>query len=104
MEDIFEVQDEIARAITEQLKLTLGCRRQAIDEKPRGLRALSERPSLMASTVAGFSAHGHSGFEEAIQLDPGYALAYAGLSTVTESCASTDGFRRTRASHRLRQP
>ena len=57
MEDVFEVQDEIARKIAEALRVTLtpagagGARRQA-DREPAGLRPLPARPELRAPADA----------------------------------------------------
>ena len=56
MEDIFAVQDEIAHAIADQLKVTLGSGRQAGDAEPRGLRALPQRPPSLQPAIALFRA------------------------------------------------
>lgn len=62
MDDIFEIQDEIARAITERLKLTLGAAAKASDTQCRSLRAVSEGASLLASAIAGYAPRRHSMF------------------------------------------
>ncbi len=80
MEDIFEVQDEIARAITEKLKVTLGggAKRptknvEAYELYLKGLYHWHQRsPSTLRVAM--------QCFEQAIKLDPQYALAYAGLA------------------------
>ncbi|HXH67726.1 MAG TPA: protein kinase [Candidatus Limnocylindrales bacterium] len=80
MEDIFEVQDEIARAITERLKVTLagGSKRptdnvEAYELYLKGLYHWHQRsPSTLRVAI--------QCFEQAIKLDSHYALAYAGLA------------------------
>jgi serine/threonine protein kinase len=80
MEDIFEVQDEIARAITERLKVTLagGAKRstknvEAYELYLKGLYHWHQRsPSTLRVAILCF--------EQAIKLDSQYALAYAGLA------------------------
>jgi serine/threonine protein kinase/tetratricopeptide (TPR) repeat protein len=80
MEDIFAVQDEIARAIADQLKVTLGTgvkpatkNLEAYDLYLKGRHMLIQR---LASTVR----LGMKCFQQAIELDPGFALAYSGLA------------------------
>ena len=80
MKDIFEVQDEIARAISERLTATLGAgvrqttrNPQAYDLYLKGRHFWHQRSSSSIRAAI-------QSFEEAIQLDPKYALAYAGLS------------------------
>jgi TolB-like protein len=80
MEDIFDVQDEIARAITERLKVTLsgGPKRstknlEAYELYLKGRHYWHQRsPATLRVAV--------QCFEQAIKLDPQYALAYAGLA------------------------
>ncbi len=80
MEDIFEVQDEIARAITERLRVTLaaGAKRstknvEAYELYLKGLYYWHQRsPSTLNVAI--------SCFEQAIKIDSQYALAYAGLT------------------------
>ncbi|MDM9622143.1 tetratricopeptide repeat protein [Rhizobium sp. S96] len=83
--DIFEVQDEIAKAIVEQLKVKL---------LPEEKRAIEQAPteSVEAYThylrgreyyhIASRSNHlmARQSFARAIELDPGYARAYAGVA------------------------
>jgi len=85
LDDIFAIQDEIALAITQKLKLTLGIREKAritkiytqntkayeLYMKGRYFWNKRNTTSLQASIKY---------FEEAIALDPDYALAWAGLS------------------------
>lgn len=85
MRDIFAIEDEIAERIAEALKVTLVERRQA---------SSSERSSSAAESYAlylqgrqFFHQHRRKAFEIALQtfsrvieLDPGYARAYAGVA------------------------
>lgn len=80
MADIFETQDDIARAVTERLKVTLDRRRTRSTNNPeayelylKGRHFWHQRsePTLHAAIQQ---------FEQAIKLDPQYALAYAGLA------------------------
>ena len=87
MEDVFEVQDEIARKIAEALRITLSPQEQAaLSQKPtenlqaydlylRGksyARRLTQKDLEFALQM----------FESAVQLDPRFALAYAGIANV----------------------
>jgi serine/threonine protein kinase/tetratricopeptide (TPR) repeat protein len=80
MEDIFDVQDEIARAIAERLKVTLagGAKRatenlEAYELYLKGRHFWHQRsPSSLRVAI--------QCFEETIKLDPQFALAYAGLA------------------------
>jgi serine/threonine protein kinase len=80
MEDIFDVQEEIARAIAEKLKLTLsgGPRRatenlEAYELYLKGRHYWHQRsPASLRLAI--------QCFERTIKLDPQYALAYAGLA------------------------
>jgi serine/threonine protein kinase/tetratricopeptide (TPR) repeat protein len=90
MEDVFEIQDEIARAITRGLEVTLGRSSSASIVKPptrnldayhlylRGRFLLNQFADLFASLNAARRC-----FEEAVALDPDYAAAWAGLG---ETC------------------
>jgi non-specific serine/threonine protein kinase len=87
MQDVFEVQDEIARKIAEALRITLSPQEQAaISAKPtenlqaydlylRGksyARRLTQQDMEFALQM----------FESAVGLDPNFALAYAGIANV----------------------
>ncbi|MGH8136456.1 MAG: hypothetical protein ACRER4_08910, partial [Steroidobacteraceae bacterium] len=80
MEDIFEIQDDIARAITGRLKVTLlaGARRstsnlEAYELYLKGRHHWHQRtPATLLLAI--------QYFEQSIKLDPKYALAYAGLA------------------------
>ncbi|HEV3218655.1 MAG TPA: protein kinase [Candidatus Acidoferrales bacterium] len=84
MKDVFEVQDDISRSITQALRITLTAREQrAIEQKPtenleaydfylRG-RDYTHRENLDFALQM---------FEHAIKLDPGFALAHVGIAHV----------------------
>ncbi len=84
MDDIFAIQDEIALAITEQLKITLLEKDREIIIKPttqnaeayelylKGRFHLNRRGSSILT--------GLQFFKQAIAVDPGYALAYTGYA------------------------
>ncbi|MDP2471368.1 MAG: protein kinase [Candidatus Palauibacterales bacterium] len=84
MGDVFAIQDEIAASIAERLQVTLAGQRAPRSVRPqtenveayqlylKGRALLYQRGSAMKWSVGCF--------REALQLDPGYALAYAGLS------------------------
>jgi serine/threonine protein kinase/tetratricopeptide (TPR) repeat protein len=84
LKDVFEIQDEIARSISHALRVTLSPQEeQTIARKPtdnaqaydyylRG-RAYTRRENLDYAMQM---------FESAIQVDAGFALAYAGLANV----------------------
>jgi hypothetical protein len=86
--DVFAFQDKISSAIVAALRVSLteteekalssvGTRNPAAyDAYLRGLRAIALRRRLDANAVAA----ARDAFNEAIRLDPDYALAYAGLA------------------------
>jgi TolB-like protein/Tfp pilus assembly protein PilF len=80
MADIFETQDEIARAVTERLKLTLDRSATRSTNSPeayelylKGRHFWHQRSQPMLHAAI-------QQFEQAIRIDPDYALAYAGLA------------------------
>jgi serine/threonine protein kinase/tetratricopeptide (TPR) repeat protein len=80
MEDIFEIQDDIARAITERLKVTLGEVAKRSTTNPEAFELyLKARHHLHQRSPATLRAAIQC-FEQTIKLDPQYALAYAGLA------------------------
>jgi TolB-like protein/Tfp pilus assembly protein PilF len=79
MEDIFDLQDDIARAVTQRLKVSLGAgaRRstsnlEAYDLYLKGRYYWAQRPQGIGKAI-GY-------FERAIDKDPNYARARAGLA------------------------
>ena len=85
LDDIFALQDEIARAIVERLELTLGLRAaeplvppptdnfEAYQLYLRGREAVQQRSSVSMRRGVEF-------FRQALARDPDYAKAYAGLA------------------------
>jgi serine/threonine protein kinase/tetratricopeptide (TPR) repeat protein len=80
MEDIFDVQDEIARAIAEKLKLTLAGGSQQATQNLEAYELYLKGRHYWHQRSAAPLRLAIRCFEEAIKLDPGYALAYAGLA------------------------
>lgn len=91
MKDVFEVQDEIARSIAEALRITLSPQEQAaLAAKPtENLQAYDlylrgkNYARRMTQQDLGFALQM---FENAVSLDPSFALAYAAIANV---CAQT---------------
>jgi non-specific serine/threonine protein kinase len=84
MKDVFEVQDEIARSITQALRVTL---------TPQEKRALGEKPTENLQAYDYYLRGRNYArrenidfavemFERAIELDPNFALAYAGIANI----------------------
>jgi adenylate cyclase len=84
LKDVFAIQDEIARSIADRLELTLGrdCAGRLVKEGTKNLEAyqlyLKGRALLNRRGVA--IRRAHECFDRATKLDPGYALAWAGLA------------------------
>lgn len=80
IEDIFEIQDDIARAITARLKVALGAgaRRATTNLEAYELYLKGRHYWYQRSSAALRAAI--QCFEQAIKLDPNYAIAYAGLA------------------------
>jgi serine/threonine protein kinase/Tfp pilus assembly protein PilF len=85
LQDIFEVQDEIAKTIADRLKVTLGAERQKplVKAGTRNLEAyelyLKGRFHWNKRTPEGMQ-KAIECFQKAIEEDPTYALAYTGLA------------------------
>ena len=85
LQDIFEVQDEIAKTIADRLKVTLGAERQKplVRAGTKNLEAyqlyLKGRFHWNKRTPDGLK-KAIEYFQEAIEKDPMYALAYTGLA------------------------
>ncbi len=84
MQDIFELEEEIAREVSDQLRITLtgkgqpGARRQTANVEAyrsylKGRYHWNRRMPAETWTAVQY-------FQEALQFDPSYALAYAGLA------------------------
>ncbi len=83
MSDSLAIQREIASEIVEKLKLRVSGeteRYQTLHRQQRGLSALFERPLLLEQTNGEALNKAIEYFNQAIEKDPGFALAYAGLA------------------------
>jgi serine/threonine-protein kinase len=80
MEDIFEVQDEISRAIADQLKVTLGVGVKKATKNLEAYEVYLKGRHLANQRMPGTVRKAIECFEKAIQLDPQFALAYSGLA------------------------
>ena len=80
--DVFEIQDEIAQAIAEQLKVKLGDS-SATARQTANMEAyedvLAGRHALFKFTPAGLE-HAYERLQHAISLDPNYAYAHASMA------------------------
>lgn len=86
MKDVFEIQDEIARSIAERLKVTL----KGAEQEPL-VKAATKNMEAYQLYLKGRSLLYRRGavirlalqcFEESVELDSGYALAWAGIADV----------------------
>lgn len=85
MKDIFDVQDEIALAVVDALKVKLlGQQRAAVLKRqtsdPAALDAYLQGLSYFTKFTPEFFSRSIDRFEAAIAIDPNYAAAYAGLA------------------------
>lgn len=94
--DVFDLQDRLTAAVVKALKVELAPAEQAV---------LTKRPTASVAAydhyLRGIADHGgrtpaqnlsaRNNFEKAIELDPGFALAYAGLA-MTHSRDAIDGW------------
>lgn len=83
MKDVFAVQDEIARAVTSELKVQLGDRKQLVRTETQDPEAHTEYLQGMylwnRRTASGLK-KAISLFADAVRRDPRYAQAYGGLA------------------------
>jgi serine/threonine protein kinase/tetratricopeptide (TPR) repeat protein len=84
LEDVFEVQDEVAAAIASALKVALapGERERLVEDRPRGFEAYDfylKGRELYGKYAVESLHEAIRMFERAIEIDPSYALAYAGI-------------------------
>ncbi len=83
MTDVFAIQDEIARAIVEKLRVRLTEDRPLVKRHTENLEArnlfLRGRHCILRVTPESL-AKGKEYLEQAIALDPGYALAHTGMA------------------------
>ena len=91
LNDIFEVQDEIAQAIVEKLQITLGGK--LVETKSREqTQSVAAYQYYLKGRALSYKRGKHMfealiNFQNALEIDPEYALAYAGLAdTYTVLC------------------
>jgi TolB-like protein/Tfp pilus assembly protein PilF len=80
MEDLFEVQDDIARTVTERLKVRLSGGVERSTENPQAYELYLKGRHYWHQRSPATVHLAIDCFEEAIKLDSRYALAYAGLA------------------------
>jgi len=80
MDDIFEVQDEIARAIAAQLQVTLGTGVKQATQNLEAYELYLKGRHYLYQRLASTMRLAIQCFDQAIQLDAEFALAYAGLA------------------------
>ncbi|HET8674206.1 MAG TPA: tetratricopeptide repeat protein, partial [Blastocatellia bacterium] len=108
LSDIFEVQEEIAREITEKLRLRLsrkdkGRITKRHTDNVEAYQAYLKGRYFWNKRTAESLNRGIEYFKQAIDLDPSYASAYAGLSdsytllVVREALAPEEGFAKAKA-------
>ncbi|MFN2579307.1 MAG: alpha/beta fold hydrolase [Pyrinomonadaceae bacterium] len=108
MSEIFAVQDEIAREITATLRIKLtGEQKRRLEkrftENPKAYHAYLKGRHYWNKRATAELKKGVEHFRQAIDIDPSYASAYAGLSdsytllVVREAISSQEGFAKARA-------
>ena len=83
LEDIFDIQDEIARTIADRLEITLGgTEAPLVTRATKNLRAYEAylKGRALLNRRGRFIREAMTCFEDAVQLDPDYGLAWAGLA------------------------
>jgi eukaryotic-like serine/threonine-protein kinase len=80
MEDIFEVQDEIARAIADQLEVTLGAGVKPATQNLEAYELYLKGRHLCSQRSPSTVRLGMKCFQQALEFDPGFALAWSGLA------------------------
>ncbi|MGD0480604.1 MAG: protein kinase [Terracidiphilus sp.] len=80
MEDIFEVQDEIARAIADQLEVTLGAGVKPATQNLEAYELYLKGRHLCSQRSPSSVRLGMKCFQQALEFDPGLALAWSGLA------------------------
>ena len=80
MEDIFDVQDEISRAIADQLKVTLGLGVKQATKNVEAYELYLKGRHLAGQRLPVTVRQAMKSYEQAIKLDPEFALAYSGLA------------------------
>ena len=80
LKDVFAVQDEIARAIVNQLRLTLGRGQRRYDTNPEAYELFLKARAMVARHGTASAQKAAELFEQVIERDSNYAPAHAGLA------------------------
>lgn len=80
MEDVFDMQDEIARAIADRLKVSLGSAARPVTSNTEAYELYLKGRHFWHLRAPNSIGSAMSCFQEAIRLDPDFAVAHAGLS------------------------
>jgi serine/threonine-protein kinase len=80
LRDIFEVQDEISRAIVNRLRLTLGRGQRRYDTDPQAYELYLRGRALLGRTGVPDLLRAAGMFQQVLERDPLYAPAHAGLA------------------------
>jgi TolB-like protein/lipoprotein NlpI len=95
MTDVFKVQDEIAAAVVEQLKLKLlGAPPKAQTTDPEAFALLMQARHFMRQGTDEGLEQSLASYQQALAIDPGYAAAWSGLAFVYFLQALSDPPRR----------
>jgi len=87
--DIFAIQDEVAAAVVERLKVTLVDEASGIEKTDPDAYALYlQAGSVLSRSTPEDTTKAGELYQQALAIDPGYASAWVGLSTVYESQVS----------------
>jgi Tfp pilus assembly protein PilF len=98
MNDIFAVQDEIAAAVVEQLKLKLlGAPPKAQTTEPEAFALLMQARHFVRQGTDEGMEQALASYRQVLSIDPGYAAAWAGLAHMYLLQAQGDGPRRNEA-------
>ena len=98
MTDVFKVQDEIAAAVVEQLKLKLlGASPKAQTTDPEAFALFMQARHFVRQGTDEGREHALASYRQALAIDPGYAAAWSGLAAVYVLQARGDGPRRDEA-------
>jgi len=92
LRDLFAVQHELASAIADRIEVTLpGRRREALARgrlpTPEAYEVFLRGRHLLGRNTVEAIRRGHEYLQESVRLDPGFALAHAGLSDALQRLA-----------------
>ena len=89
LDDVFAIQDEISAAVVEALKIQLlGAAPKTVHVDPKAYALYLQGRYLYGRRTQADWAKATQAYQDALQVDPGYAAAWAGLSRVFYAQAS----------------